>query len=325
MHPSTDDATPHEPGYVALWRSGALARRATEAVAALEDCRLCPRLCGVNRLRGELGFCGVGRLARVDAAHPHFGEESPLVGEHGSGTIFMSGCNLSCVFCQNADISQNPAAGRETTVEALAAQMLAMQGQGCHNINIVTPSHVVAQVLEALAVAAGEGLRIPLVYNSGGYDAVETLALLEGVVDIYLPDCKFWSTEASSRFCAAPDYPERAREAIAAMHAQVGDLVTDAAGTAVRGLLVRHLALPEGLAGTQEWMAYLASLSPRTYVNVMDQYRPCHQAGSTPGLSRSLTDEEYGAALGFARAQGLRLDERSPAQAMALWRRLLGG
>ena len=222
-----------------------LAARARAAVARLESCDICPRLCGVNRLQDERGFCRTGRQARVYSFAPHFGEEPPLVGRSGSGTIFFSGCNLSCVFCQNYDISQLDQ-GREVSAVALASMMLALQRKGCHNINFVTPTHVVPQILEALVLAREDGLHIPLVYNSGGYESVETLRLLEGIFDIYMPDAKYGSDEPAQRYSQAPQYMHFMKSAIREMHRQVGDLVLDECGIAVRGLMVRHLVLPAG-------------------------------------------------------------------------------
>ncbi|MFO7784739.1 MAG: hypothetical protein R6V25_08905 [Desulfatiglandales bacterium] len=300
-----------EPSYVELARSGRLKERAAEAAALMEHCEICPRACGVNRLEGELGFCRTGRLARVAGYSPHFGEESPLVGVHGSGTIFISSCNLLCSFCQNRDISHGNE-GVEVDAAGIARIMLLLAEQGCHNINIVTPTHVVPQMLEALAIAADEGLRIPLVYNSGGYDLVETLRLLKGVVDIYMPDFKFWHATWAARFCSAPDYPERAREALREMHRQVGDLVVDDRGIARRGLLVRHLVMPEGIAGTREVAGFIArEISLDTYVNVMDQYHPCGDAVRDEIINRRLTADEFRKAVGAAREAGLkRLDPR---------------
>ncbi|MCF8062001.1 MAG: radical SAM protein, partial [Deltaproteobacteria bacterium] len=268
-----------EPGYVALARSGELKKRAETAVARMAHCKLCPRACGVDRLNGELGFCRTGRQARVASYSAHFGEESPLVGTHGSGTIFMSSCNLLCCFCQNREISHGNE-GEDAEPDQVARVMLLLEQQGCHNINVVTPSHVVPQVLEALVVAAGRGLSIPLVYNSSGYDEVETLRLLDGVADIYMPDFKFWDGIWADRYCGAPDYPEKARAALREMHRQVGDLELDRSGIAGRGLLVRHLVMPGGIAGTRQVAEFIAKeISADTYVNVMDQYRPCGDAG----------------------------------------------
>ena len=301
---------PSPPVYHHALSSGQLAQRAQLGQEALANCSLCPRRCQVNRIAGKTGICKTGRRAVVAAYQAHFGEEAPLVGRHGSGTIFFTHCNLLCSFCQNDDISHH---GQGTPVEArqLAAIMLELQNSGCHNINFVTPSHVVPQILEAVLLAARQGLHVPLVYNSGGYDRVETLSLLDGIVDIYMPDFKFWDAAPAVATCDAPDYPEVARAAVIEMHRQVGDLVIDeASGLAVKGLLVRHLVLPGGMAGTADVMAFLAgSLSPDTYVNVMSQYRPCARAGDTPGLEVSVTREEVAQAVRQARAAGItRLD-----------------
>lgn len=299
------------PGYLSLYASGELLRRKDAALKGLACCQLCPRRCGVNRLAGEQGFCRTGRLAVVSAHHPHFGEEAPLVGSGGSGTIFFSNCNLGCVFCQNYEIS-HLGEGEEVSAEQLAAMMVRLGQQGCHNINLVTPSHVVAQILEALPLAVEAGLSVPLVYNTSGYDEVETLRLLEGIIDIYMPDFKFWSSASSRRFAKAADYPEKARQAIGEMHRQVGDLVINGEGLAEHGLLVRHLVMPGGLAETREILGFLArDISDRTYVNVMDQYRPCGRAMNFPPLDRMLLPEEYRQALELARQAGLtRLDRR---------------
>lgn len=298
-------------GYRALYASGELLRRKDAALAQLSCCELCPRRCGVNRLAGELGFCRTGRQAVVSAHHPHFGEESPLVGHRGSGTIFFANCNLGCVFCQNYEIS-HLGEGEEVSAPQLAAMMVRLGQQGCHNINLVTPSHVVAQILEALPLAVEAGLSVPLVYNTSGYDEVETLRLLEGVIDIYMPDFKCWSRASARRFVGAADYPEKARQAIGEMHRQVGDLVINDEGLAERGLLVRHLVMPEGLDETREILGFLArDISPHTYVNVMEQYRPCGQAMNFPPLDRMLLPEEYRQALELASQAGLtRLDQR---------------
>jgi putative pyruvate formate lyase activating enzyme len=263
-------------------------------------------------------------LARVASYSLHFGEEDCLVGPGGSGTIFFSGCNLGCVFCQNADISRDPQSGDEMSSSELAAIMLDLQAQGASNINLVTPSHVVPQILEALPLAVDGGLRLPLVYNTGGYDSLETLALLHGVVDIYMPDVKFWEPSVAAKLCGAEDYPERARLALAAMHTQVGDLCLNEKGVAERGLLVRHLVLPEELAGTADWMVFLATtLSSGTYVNLMDQYRPCADACSIPGLCRTLTAEEFRRARDVTVASGIiRLDKGSQGSLEVLLRRM---
>ncbi|MBU4034207.1 MAG: radical SAM protein, partial [Proteobacteria bacterium] len=237
--------------------------------------------------------------------------EAPLVGQGGSGTIFFSNCNLGCVFCQNYEISHH-GDGEEVSAAQLASMMVRLEQQGCHNINLVTPSHVAAQILEALPLAVEGGLSVPLVYNTSGYDAVETLRLLDGVVDIYMPDFKFWQSASSRRFAKAGDYPEITRQSIREMHHQVGDLVINSEGLAEHGLLVRHLVMPGGLAETREIMGFWArDISPRTYVNIMDQYRPCGQAMNFPPLDRMLLPEEYRQALEFGVQAGLtRLDQR---------------
>ncbi len=283
----------------------ALKARAREGLLRLKSCQICPRRCRVDRLKGELGFCRIGRLSRVASYTPHFGEEAPLVGRGGSGTIFFAGCNLSCVFCQNYDISQMDQ-GQDVPAEVLARMMMRLQDTGCHNINFVTPTHVVPQILEALVLAREEGLSIPLVYNSGGYDSVETLKLLDGIFDIYMPDMKYGSDEPAMKYSHAPRYTEYARSAIREMHRQVGDLVMDDEGIAVRGLLVRHLVLPDNLAGTAEVVRFLSQeISRNTYLNVMAQFRPEHNACSFPELNRCITLQEYSEAVRLALAAGL--------------------
>jgi putative pyruvate formate lyase activating enzyme len=277
----------------------------------METCSLCPRACGVNRLEGETGYCRTGRNAKVASFNAHFGEEGPLVGRYGSGTIFISSCNLLCIFCQNYDIS-HLAEGTEVEPEQVAAMMLHLAEIGCHNINFVTPSHVIPQIIEALVPAIEQGLEVPLVFNSGGYDSKETLQLLDGIFDIYMPDFKFWDGKWADRFCNAPNYREVATEAIKEMHRQVGDLVLDKEGIAVKGLLVRHLVMPEQVAGTREIMEFLArEISPNTYVNVMDQYRPCGSADKDEFINRRLTSREYRNAVDATKRAGLtRLDPR---------------
>ncbi len=263
----------------------------------------------MNRIASELGVCGIGRDARVASYGPHFGEESVLVGRTGSGTVFFGGCNLLCSFCQNHDISHH-AAGTETPPEKLAALMLHLQAEGRCNINLVTPSHVVPQILAALAIAIPAGLRIPIVYNSGGYDSVETLRLLDGLIDIYMPDMKFHRDEGDEYLSGAKGYGEIAEQAVREMHRQVGDLrVQDAVAT--RGLLVRHLIMPRETANSAGIFRFLASLSPDTYVNIMDQYRPMYRARNHPRIGTAVTPDEHAAAVRQAREAGLRRIEGS--------------
>ncbi len=304
----------HEPVYLQTWREGRLAAKVEQALAELADCRICPRDCGVDRTADETGVCHIGRHARVASAFPHFGEEDCLRGWNGSGTIFFSFCNLRCVFCQNWDISQAPA-GEEMSPSEIAALMLALQERGCHNINFVTPEHVAPQVVEAIAVAVPRGLRVPIVYNTSAYDGLASLELMDGLVDIYMPDFKFWRPETARRLARARDYPEVARRAIAEMHRQVGVLRFGPDGLARRGVLVRHLVMP-GLADeSAEIFRWLADeLSPDTYVNIMGQYRPDHRVPANPryaDIDRRPTAAEMEAAYAAARAAGLwRFDER---------------
>lgn len=300
-----------EPSYLKLYRDGELTRRIETALDLMKSCSLCPRECGVNRLDGETGFCKTGRKAKVASYNPHFGEEAPLVGRHGSGTIFISSCNLLCIFCQNDDISHRNE-GYEVEPEQMAAMMLHLSEKGCHNINFVTPTHVVPQLLEALFIAVEKGLRVPLVYNSGGYDKKETLELLEGIFDIYMPDFKFWEKKWAERYCQAPDYRDVAVLAVKEMHRQVGDLVMDSQGVAVKGLLLRHLVMPDNMASTERIMGFLSNeVSSETYVNVMDQYRPSGDACDDEFIHRRLTSEEFRNALESAKKAGLhRLDPR---------------
>ncbi len=295
------------PSYVGLWRSGQLQQRAEQAIGALSDCTLCPRQCHADRLqeppRGA--YCRTGRLAVVSSAFPHHGEEDCLRGYNGSGTIFFCHCNLRCVFCQNFDISWE-ACGRPLDARGLARLMLRLQDAGCHNINFVTPSHVVAQTLEALVIAVEQGLRLPLVYNTGGYDRAETLRLLDGVFDIYMPDLKFLDPAAAKLYFNAEDYPQVACEAIREMHRQVGALELDHTGLARRGVLVRHLVMPGYLEDTRRVMRFLAQeISPDTFVNVMAQYHPAGYARRYPPLDRPLSLAECRQALHIAREEGL--------------------
>jgi putative pyruvate formate lyase activating enzyme len=305
---------PPEPAYLSLHRSGELAARVREALARLESCDLCARYCRVDRTQDARGaVCRTARYAVVSSAFPHHGEEQPIRGWRGSGTIFLSHCNLRCIYCQNWEISWKGEGG-EVDADTLARMMLELQQAGCHNINFVSPSHVVAQILEALEIAAGEGLSLPLVYNTGGYDSPEALALLDGVIDIYMPDMKYGDPEVARRYSHIREYVHWNRAAVREMHRQVGDLVLDDEGVAVRGLLVRHLVLPEGRAGTEEVLRFLAEqISSATYLNLMDQYRPCFKAVDEAGIDRPLSPEEYHHALALAHRYGLeRLDGGTP-------------
>jgi len=276
----------------------------------LEECNLCPRHCGVNRLAGESGKCHVTKQVIVSSYGPHFGEEAPLVGKHGSGTIFFTYCNLRCSFCQNYTISQL-GEGSPVTSEELARVMLSLQAKGCHNINLVSPTHVLPYILDALELAVGMGLHLPLVYNSGGYDSVETLKFLDGIVDIYMPDMKYSDEKAAEQLSGIEDYPRVNKAALREMHRQVGDLEIDKQGIAQRGLLVRHLVLPNKLAGTQEVVRFLArEISTNTYLNIMAQYHPCYKAFDIPQLARPVNEDEFSEAINLARQQGLhRLDK----------------
>jgi len=305
--------------YEKLYQSGELNERIERARAILECCELCPRRCRVNRLQGETGICRTANEAAVSSYGPHFGEEAPLVGSQGSGTIFFTHCNLRCMFCQNYTISQL-GDGKPASKGEIARMMLALQQRGCHNINFVSPTHVVPQILEALQVAAGLGLSIPLVYNSGGYDSVETLKLLDGIVDIYMPDMKYSDDINARRFSGIKEYPSVNQAAVKEMHRQVGDLELDEHGVAKRGLLVRHLVLPNGIAGTEGVVRFLAQeISLNTYLNVMAQYYPSHRAFKIPALSHPLTRQEFAEAVNLAREYGLeRLDGVRPRSLMRL-------
>ncbi len=313
-----------QPAYLKLEEEGKLAERVERANRIFEKCTLCPRKCGVNRRRGEKGFCRASDKVVVYSHHPHFGEELPLVGRHGSGTIFFSNCNLRCVFCQNWPIAHE-GRGRESTDERLAEMMLDLQRRGCHNINVVTPTHIMPHILAATRIALKRGLRLPLCYNTGGFERVENIRLLDGIVDIYLPDLKYMDGGLARRFSAgAEDYPQRAQESIIEMHRQVGELVTDDNGTALRGLMVRHLVMPNRVAGTKDFVRWVAGNLPKsTYLNIMSQYRVEHQAFDHPLIARAITAEEFLEAMEWAEQAGLtRLDERSIAQRDVFRRRL---
>ncbi len=310
----------YQPLYLETYKSGLLKKKIEQAYKILENCTLCPRECKVNRLEDEKGICKTGKLPIISSYFPHFGEEDPLVGTNGSGTIFISYCNLLCMYCQNYEVS-HLGEGRETSIEEFAKMMLSLQIIGCHNINIVTPTHIVPYLLAALNIAIEKGLRIPLVYNTSGYEKIETLKILEGVVDIYMPDFKYWDKEVAKRYSKAPDYPDVAREAFKEMHRQVGDLKINEKGVAESGLLVRHLVLPSGLAGTKQVVEFIASeVSLHTYINIMAQYRPCGEAYKDDYLNRGITSEEYQSAIQAALDAGLkRLDKRKQSR-LLMWR-----
>ncbi len=305
-----DSVSTFEPTYRQLARAGELRRRVEEAYAHLSACDLCGHNCRLDR-RVTQGVCRTGTRAVVSSYGPHLGEEDPLRGWLGSGTIFFTHCNLKCQFCQNYEISQlgdplKGTDGQEVQPEELAAIMLELQEMGCHNINLVSPSHVVAPILAAVAVAAEAGLRLPLVYNTGGYDSAAALQLLDGVIDIYMPDMKYADPDTGLKLSKARNYPQVNRTAVKEMHRQVGDLVTDEQGIAQRGLLVRHLVLPGGLAGTAGTAHFLSKeISSDTYINVMAQYRPCYRASHYPPLDRLITRTEYTEAVAACRAAGL--------------------
>lgn len=311
-----------EPAYMSLYRSGELQRRVEQALERLHHCLVCPRNCGVDRMADRTAACKTGRYALVGSHFPHFGEEDCLRGWNGSGTIFFSLCNLRCVFCQNFDISQ-AGAGVETRPERLAEMMLELQAQGCHNINFVTPEHIVPQLVEALPLAVERGLRLPIVYNTSAYDSLDSLQLMSGIVDIYMPDFKFWDDRLSLRFLKAKDYPEAARRAVREMYRQVGDLKFDERGMAKRGLLVRHLVMPGDIAGSQSIMHFLAEeISADTYVNVMDQYYPAGKVSEEKyaEINRRVNQAEYQRVVNLAKEAGLwRLDERIPRGPWLRW------
>ena len=283
-----------------------LAERSARLAARLPACDICPRLCRVDRRKGPLGVCRTAARARVASCGPHFGEESPLVGFNGSGTVFFSFCSLLCVFCQNYGIS-HLGEGEEVSAEELADVFLSLQETGCHNLNLVTPTHVTPQIVEALGVAAARGFSLPVVYNCGGYERVETLRDLEGIVDIYMPDVKFLDPDAAARYFAAPDYPDVVRAAVREMNRQVGPLEVDRRGIALRGLLVRHLVMPGAVPDSRRVIDFLADeIGEDVYVNLMDQYRPCGRAAGFPGIDRRTAADEWRAARDHALARGLR-------------------
>jgi len=296
---------PFTAAYIKLHKSE-LWEKVRTAENILKECALCPRNCRVDRTAGEKGFCRTGDKPFVASYGPHFGEERPLVGRFGSGTIFFSYCNLGCIFCQNWTIS-HLGEGSEITFERLAGIMLELQDMGCHNINLVTPTHQMPMILHSIAIASESGLRIPIVYNCGGYESVEAIKILEGIVDIYMPDFKYSDPQMALKYSKAKDYPEKAKAAIKEMHSQVGDLIVNEMGTALRGLLVRHLVLPEGISGTKEIVRFISEeVSENTYMNIMDQYYPCCKAFENPPLDRRITTKEYSDAVKMALEAGLK-------------------
>ncbi len=303
-----------QPAYKKLEAEGKLAERVEQAYRILEKCELCPNRCGVNRRKGQRSICRAPEKAMVYSHQPHFGEELPLVGQGGSGTIFFSNCSLRCVFCQNWPIAHE-GRGHEVSDEDLADMMLDLQRMGCHNINLVTPTHVMPNIVSATRIALKKGLHLPLCYNTSGYELVKNIRLLDGIVDIYLPDLKFMdgNEAAHYNFVKASDYPEMAQKSIIEMHRQVGDLVTDERGIALRGLMVRHLVMPNRVAGTREFVEWVAkNLSTGTYVNIMSQYRVEHRAFEYERIARAITPAEFMEAIEWAIKAGLtNLDERS--------------
>ena len=296
-----------EAAYIRLFHNGELQKRVVESHQKMTKCNLCARNCGVNRLENpKHAFCRTGENAIVYSAGPHYGEESPISGRWGSGTIFFSCCNLGCIFCQNWEISHQ-GQGRAMDSNKLADLMLSLQGAGCHNINLVTPSHVIPQILAALLIAAEQGLKLPLVYNTGGYDSLVGLNLMKDIIDIYMPDMKFADSLVARTYLGVNDYAEVNRAAVLEMHKQVGDLILNDGNLARRGLLIRHLVLPNRLAGTEQTLSFIANeISPNTYLNIMGQYRPCFRAKSFPELNRRPSLSELRQARNIAK--GLKLN-----------------
>lgn len=293
------------PSYINLFEKGELNKRVELLQEFIKECQLCPRQCHVNRLNGEVGYCGAGSDLMVSSAFPHFGEEPPLVGFNGSGTIFLTHCNLRCIFCQNYDIS-HLGRGDRITLSDMARAMVKLQEMGCHNINFVTPTHYASQIVASLPKAMEWGLRLPIVYNCSGYESIEVIRLLEGVVDIYMPDVKFMDEKYSKRYSNAPDYPEVIKKVLKEMHRQVGDLTTNSKGVAERGLLIRHLVMPGGVASSEAVLKFIAEeISVHSYVNIMNQYRPEYRANEYSEISHPITHQEYLEAIQLAK--GFRL------------------
>ncbi|HEX9934964.1 MAG TPA: radical SAM protein [bacterium] len=295
-----------EPAYSRLHQSGELEERGKALWAMMESCRLCPRECGTKRLKGKKGFCGASAKLEVASFHPHFGEERPLVGRGGSGTIFFTHCSLRCVFCINGEISQE-GEGKERSIEELAGMMLDLQKMGCHNVNLVTPTHYLPHIVLALNLAAGRGLKLPVVYNTSGWEKPDILKMLDGIVDIYLPDFKYWDGEEAARYsCGAETYPEITKAALLEMHRQVGVANPGQDGIMRRGLMIRHLVMPNRTSGTKEVLRWISeNLSRDTYINIMSQYRPAYKANLYPTIARPIQREEYDEALNWAREAGL--------------------
>ncbi|MBM4278359.1 MAG: radical SAM protein [Deltaproteobacteria bacterium] len=305
------------PAYEKLEKEGKLGKRIEQAYALFEKCRLCPRMCGVNRRKGEKGFCRASLKPVIFSFNPHFGEEMPLVGAGGSGTIFFSNCNLRCIFCQNWPIAHE-GRGKEVQDEDVADMMLKLQKMGCHNINLVTPTHVMPNILNATRIALKKGLRLPLVYNTSGYELAEVVKILDGIVDIYLPDMKYMDSDKSAKYSSgASDYPEVTKKAIIEMQRQVGVLQPDKQGIALRGVMIRHLVMPNRVAGTEKFVRWVAEALPKnTYINIMAQYRVEYKAFEHPEIARGITVEEFMEAMDWAKKSGLtNLDPQSK----ALW------
>jgi putative pyruvate formate lyase activating enzyme len=289
------------PSYIDLYERGELQKRIELLKDILKECRLCPRECRVNRLNGEVGYCGAPNDLMISSAFPHFGEEPPLVGYQGSGTIFLTHCSLRCLFCQNYDISHE-GSGERVNGHGIGRAMVRLQEMGCHNINFVTPTHYAPQIIASLPEAIEMGLRRPIVYNCSGYESMEVIRLLEGIVDIYMPDAKYMDEMPARRYSNAPDYPEILRKVLKEMHRQVGDLKINSAGIAERGLLIRHLVMPNGMASSEAALKFIAEeISIHSYVNIMAQYRPEYRAFDHPEISRRITHKEYMEAIQIAK------------------------
>jgi len=313
LHAEQKKAEQWHPAYEKLEEEGKLAQRVEQAYSIFEDCQLCPRQCGVNRLKGERGFCRAPVRPMIFSSQPHFGEEIPLVGKNGSGTIFFSNCNLRCIFCQNWPISHE-GKGKLLQDEDLANMMIHLQKIGCHNINLVTPTHVMPNIINATRIALKKGLRLPLVYNTSGYERLEILKILDGIVDIYMPDMKYMDANQADKYSSgASDYPELAKNAIIEMNRQVGELLTDKRGIAISGLIIRHLVMPNRVAGTEKFVRWVAETLPKsTYVNIMAQYHVDYKAFDYPKIARGITVQEFLEAMGWAEEYGLtNLDPQS--------------